>query len=355
MIVKRIKRREQAKFLPTLFLLLSLFSFQNIANAQMPDSIRHYLDTVITIAQKESFYTHNVNWKSLRKEMYAKAAEARKSSDLKSSFQLMLESLGDYHGGVYFADGAMAEYRLPKTRPGSPELDTIQAMLRKKAFRLTSRTIDQQWGYLLIPSIGGIGSEQLTRNARLIQDEVNKINAKGVKGWVIDLRYNPGGNIYAVATGMAAFIPEGAYLQYIKSNHQPAFRLQMESSNLYTQGFKPTSLEKIEHIIPESVPVMVLVSRFTSSAGEMLAYLLRQRKNCIIIGEETGGYCSGTTYLDLGNVGLNITTGYPIHPNGNIFSSLQPDLALQTKHSPANIEKDKLVQKAIAMLKAEIE
>lgn len=126
--------------------------------------------------------------------------------------------------------------------------------------------------------------------------------AKG-KGVILDLRNNPGGELNSVINMAAHMIPEGTIL--ITESREPAgaisehqiiaqrdFTMQIEGQNVNIGG-RPKVL------LPETMPIVVLVNNGSASASEILSGALQAHHRALIVGKPTHGKGVGQTVIDL--------------------------------------------------------
>jgi carboxyl-terminal processing protease len=122
----------------------------------------------------------------------------------------------------------------------------------------------------------------------------------GVKGWIFDLRDNPGGYV-DTAQQILGFFP----------NAKTAFQLRDRSN-------KPTVYNAIKQSIKMSGPIDVLVNSSSASASEMVAASVKDQKAAVLYGQRTFGKGSMQQVFELsdGSV-LKLTVARFFSPNGN--------------------------------------
>lgn len=146
------------------------------------------------------------------------------------------------------------------------------------------------------------------------------------KAMVVDLRENHGGSDANVLLA-SYFLPERTLLnRLVWRKHDPMDFWAGPSS-------RPELVQ---------VPVYVLVSRKTFSAGEGFAYGLQQRKRAVIVGEPTGGGANPNRFFPVGNdLEVSISIGRTVNPVSGINwegVGVQPDVAV-----PADQALDKVL------------
>jgi carboxyl-terminal processing protease len=129
---------------------------------------------------------------------------------------------------------------------------------------------------------------------------LEKLVADGMKGLVLDLRFNPGGQLRVAVDVCDLFISEGVIVQ--------------------TKGRTVPPLEAIakkEGTLPY-FPMVVLVNPFSASASEIVAGCLQDHNRAIIVGERTFGKGSVQNLIPLegDKAMLKLTTSKYYLPKG---------------------------------------
>jgi len=105
-----------------------------------------------------------------------------------------------------------------------------------------------------------------------VADEVEKLKDAGVKGIILDLRYNGGGSLGDVVDMAGIFLGRGPVVQ-VKSNHASPTVLR---SHPYDTALY-------------SGPLAIMVNQSSASASEILAAVLQDHNRAIIVGSTTYG------------------------------------------------------------------
>jgi carboxyl-terminal processing protease len=158
----------------------------------------------------------------------------------------------------------------------------------------------------------GIGYVRLERFSRRAGDELRqaikelKLNGD-VRGFVLDLRGNPGGLLDAAVEVVSKFVPRGSMV-------------------VSTRGRRPESDKKYasseEPLLP-SVPLVVLTDRNSASASEIVAGSLQDMDRALIVGTRSFGKGLVQTIVPL-NFGaqLKITTARYYIPSGRSIQEI---------------------------------
>ena len=131
-----------------------------------------------------------------------------------------------------------------------------------------------------------IGDSAYTRN--IITKKLDELNDQGMKKLVIDLRDNGGGSIINANAFASPFLDKT--FKYAKT------KIELTGEYLY-QEVKGTGKYA-------NIPIVVLVSENTGSAGDIMAYLLKNNHNVKVMGfmpsSNSAQYAGGTIYLTNG-------------------------------------------------------
>ena len=142
-------------------------------------------------------------------------------------------------------------------------------------------------------------NEQTTEGLkREIANLTTQIGADKIKGFIIDLRNNPGGLLEEAVTVSDSFLDRGEIVSTRGRNAEETQRRTAHAGDL-TKG----------------KPVMVLINGGSASASEIVAGALQDHKRATLIGTRSFGKGSVQTIIPLGsgNGALRLTTARYLH------------------------------------------
>ncbi len=113
-------------------------------------------------------------------------------------------------------------------------------------------------------------------SGKIIEQGLTGLIKSGAKSIIIDLRYNDGGNMIALAKSLDIFYP-AKKLMFSAKSRVPS----------YTKDFHASSKEKFPKI-----KFIILVNKDTAMAGEIFAQALKENNKVFIIGSKTAGKIS---------------------------------------------------------------
>lgn len=173
-------------------------------------------------------------------------------------------------------------------------------------------TLKDHIGFIKITSFSKQTNDQL-------KDALARAKRDGVKGFIIDLRDNPGGLLD----------------QSVKVASHFLFRNRLI---VYTQGREKADHKEYRAKYKNSLhfmPVVVLVNRHSASASEIVAGALRDSGKALIIGENSYGKGSVQTIFRTSNgSGLRLTTSKYYTPSGTDITEqgIIPEIRIVKDH-----------------------
>ena len=172
-------------------------------------------------------------------------------------------------------------------------------------------------GYVRIAQFTEQTEEELLK---AIDEIKRKIPGDKLKGYVLDLRNNPGGLLDQSIRVVDAFLNRGEVVS--------------------TRGRKPENIDRYSARpgdVTDGKPVVTLVNGGSASASEIVAGALQDHKRSTIVGTRSFGKGSVQTILELGpngtNGALSLTTARYYTPCGRSIQAtgIEPDVIVEPK------------------------
>jgi carboxyl-terminal processing protease len=182
-------------------------------------------------------------------------------------------------------------------RPGEPEpielaviRDEISLYTIEYVFRL-----DDEIGYVRVNKFSETTGGEL-------DDALEKLDEKSLKGLVLDLRDNPGGALSQALAVSDSFLRKD--------------QLIVKTRNRSGRGREYRAEEGSEY----EYPMVVLINRNSASASEIVSGALQDHDRALIVGETSFGKALVQTIFPLeGNRGLALTTGRYLTPSNRLI------------------------------------
>jgi len=181
---------------------------------------------------------------------------------------------------------------------------TIQrAVIKIKSILGDSRTKDDSWDFMYDKEhkIGYIRLTSFTKDtARDLRAALEELKQEGVRGLILDLRYNPGGLLRAATEVSDLFLSGGVIVSTRGRNAKPR--------TYPAKGNPPFG----------DIPMAILVNKYSASASEIVAAAIQDHKRGIIVGTRTWGKGSVQNVIELegGRSALKLTTATYWRPSG---------------------------------------
>jgi len=156
---------------------------------------------------------------------------------------------------------------------------------------------------------------------RELERALKKLRAQGAQAYVLDIRDNPGGLLDQAFAVSNLFMKKGQLVVFTRG------RSRRDESNYITETESPWV----------DVPLVVLTSRHSASASEIVAGALQDHDRALIVGETTFGKGLVQTILPLRNVrgyALALTTARYYTPSGRSIQREYASTALEDYYSP---------------------
>jgi carboxyl-terminal processing protease len=165
-------------------------------------------------------------------------------------------------------------------------------------------------GYIRLKQFNSLANDELTS---AIKDLSAKIPADQIKGYILDLRNNPGGLLDQAVAVSDAFLTRGEIVS--------------------TRGRDPDETERFDAKRGDLIngkPLIVLINGGSASASEIVAGALQDQKRATIVGTRSFGKGSVQTIIPLGQSGgaLRLTTARYFTPSGRSIQAegITPDI-----------------------------
>jgi carboxyl-terminal processing protease len=171
-------------------------------------------------------------------------------------------------------------------------------------------------GYIRVTSF----TEQSTSGVLDAVEKLKKEAGNKLKGYILDLRNNPGGLLDQAIAMSDAFLDKGEIVS-VKAR---------KSEDVQRWNAKPGD-------VAGGLPIVVLVNGGSASASEIVAGALQDHKRAIILGTRSFGKGSVQTIMQVtGGGAIRLTTALYFTPSGRSIQKegIKPDIEVE----PAKIE-----------------
>jgi carboxyl-terminal processing protease len=194
---------------------------------------------------------------------------------------------------------------------------------------VTKKTYGQV-GYVALMSFNEHSADDL-------RAAIQEFDKKRVKGYVLDLRGNPGGLLRSAVDVSSIFIADGVIVRIDERG-------------------KPEAEERATGTAITKKPLVVLVDSHSASASEIVAGALQDYGRAVIVGDQSFGKGSVQTIRNLDNGGgLKLTTAHYLTPKKQVINGhgVTPDVLVKMELKlRGDAKKDTQLLRALEVLRA---
>lgn len=182
-------------------------------------------------------------------------------------------------------------------------------------------------------------SQFQVETAQELDQEIIKLQEKGIANIVLDLRNNPGGYLQASVDIVELFTPKGSVV-VIEKGREPNMVKELKTKK------NPKY---------ENINLVILVNQGSASASEIVAGALRDLKDIQLVGQQTfgKGLVQSTKKFSDGSA-LKYTIAEWLTPKGIAINKegIKPDFEVKLTPEDIKAEKDTQLDKAIEIIKS---
>lgn len=279
-----------------------------------------YVEKAVGIMGSQGIYADTDEWKAAKAETLAAAADA---ASIEETFGLLEDA-------IKVAGGKHSKFIAPGGESGADaaadaDADADAAPMPECTFR------DDGVMVIRLP--------EFTGNKKAGQAYVDAVysvvreHASSIKGAVIDLRGNTGGDMGPMVAAVSAFLADGDLMYFETQNGIQAVTL---ADGCVSGGGSTVSVDDPITLAP--VPVALLQDGMTASSGEATLLCFRGMDNTKTFGSDSAGYCSCNNLFKLyGGAVLQLTVGNDVPRTGERFCEdpISPDVATDDPEAAA--------------------
>jgi carboxyl-terminal processing protease len=158
---------------------------------------------------------------------------------------------------------------------------------------------------------GGIAYLQVLsfsmKTTQQVEDALRFFRDAEYQGLIVDLRGNPGGLLTTVVDIADFFFDAGTTVVSTKSR---------------VLALNRTYKADKDAVIPASLPIVVIIDRYSASASEILAGALKDNDRAVIVGESSYGKGTVQEILPKADGGVKLTSSYYLTPSGESIAEV---------------------------------
>jgi carboxyl-terminal processing protease len=211
------------------------------------------------------------------------------------------------------------------------EIEIVRARIEREV--VVADVLEGDIGYIKLNDFTSTAPEALEK-------ALKQVDVENAKGLIIDLRDDPGGFLREAIDITSAFIKRGTVV--------------IQRGRPGTREIKYPATGDL--LVPETIPVVVLINEGSASASELFSGALQDYKRAVIVGTTSFGKGSVQAWSELSNGGaLRITSSYFFTPLGRKVNGvgIVPDVVVEwpVEDQEKNPDQDPQLEKALELLR----
>ncbi|PQA94000.1 peptidase S41 protein [Chryseobacterium shigense] len=336
-----------------LWILLGICSVSFHLNAQKAmtsqDSIKVFYDKLLTLLKSDYVYKKDVDWKAVGMETNQ---NLKGYSDFKSSLAESGKLFGKIkatHCKIIYKDKVYGTTLKASTDHLSEQWKEKYAT--KPGFEV--KVLDGKWGYILMPGIKSLdfSAENTHKTAQPMYDQIAAVKTKNkLEGWIIDLRFNTGGNSAPMLLSLYDFLGDNDIWGTVDRNQKQNSKVKLEKGKYLSNAKKTSSIDPEGELLDQA-KVAVIIGQLTASSGEVTALAFKGRPDTVFIGEKTFGMTTANVDVALPfSSTLILSVALDTDRNGKYYDQIVPDIAVSGQDNFHDLLADKNVQEAISFI-----
>jgi len=308
-----MRRREERNVRPSFSCrLLAVVVLSACAAAPRPPAAseeptaRELLHEAVAVARERALGAGAVDWLALERELAAGLAPEAGARAAWPALARVVAALGDPHARFHPAEEVEAWSSAPAGGAAVAAADapaTERVPLEPEGRHLADGT-----AYLVVPGCGASESGALRAWALALRRLVLELGETRPPGWIVDLRFDGGGNVWPMLVGLRPLLGDGEAARSVLPDGSRV-RSGCDGARAWIDfGGGPRTQLEIEppegDRLVEHAPIAVLVHGWTMSSGELVALALGDLDRARTFGEPTAGLTSATEHFPLSDGSL---------------------------------------------------
>ena len=205
-------------------------------------------------------------------------------------------------------------------------VNLVRAVIKNKSVKF--KMIEPGFAYARVTQFQERTGEDLAKAIKTMHAE----NKGPFKGFVLDLRNDPGGLLNGAVGVSAAFLPKDTLVVYTEGRAQDSKMNLTVNPDNYARGGAANDYMRDIPADLKTVPMVVLINAGSASASEIVAGALQDHKRAKLIGVRTFGKGSVQTIMPMNNgAAIKLTTARYFTPNGRSIQAkgIEPDFYVE--------------------------
>jgi len=312
------------------------------------DSIEIFYEELLDNLESKYIYRKDVVWKDIREWTLEKVEKASSLEEAMMEVSPLFDSIKCNHCYLFAPNDYYAS-SLNKPLKADDFSEAFKEELESKpSFEV--KLLDGEIGYINIPGMLMIDLPQDSLNieTQKMYDQVAALIIDvELKAWIVDLRFNTGGNVYPMLAALQPLLGDNIVYKAMGVDGNITMEHRLRDGGFYSGDTLELKIDMPVEANLE-IPVALFSRKMTGSSGEDILVAFKDRRNTIVIGEESYGLLTGNDLFELPyDTQVALTTSFIVDANGVYEASIIPDLTVVKQDNFKDLLQDGLVIKAV--------
>ncbi|MBM3415635.1 MAG: hypothetical protein FJY20_04135 [Bacteroidetes bacterium] len=260
-----------------------LIFFLHSARAQFPV----HPDSIYVFIKQNSVWRKTVrSWQPYDSLYQSQIKAAKTEEDTVRCFVSVLEKLNDVHSYFIYKNKYYNHF-VPVDSFSLAQMQPLLNRSKQEKGRFAVQILKKEFLYIQVPGISAADSVAINFAAQNLYDSIAQFASRKIRGIIVDLRLNAGGNLYPMLAGLSPILGNSVVGYEVDPDSVVARKWKIENGNITMNGQKLTALRQPFNPAFERTPVVVLTGPITASSGSMTAIAFKHRPGTAFFGEAT--------------------------------------------------------------------
>lgn len=296
------------------------FNIEEVNTISAPPSkkVKKYIDEFCKIIKENSIVSDSLNWPEIEQEVEFLSQGIKKIDNAQPVLNYMINKLkekGDFHSFLISTDYLKPASKSSKTT--SPSETSPQ-----------SEILPGNIGYISVPEFIG-DSFSMYKFANKIQQLIKQLDTENdIKGWIVDLRKNTGGNMYPMITGLSPLLKNGIIGYFVNPKDGNKQKWEILNGAISIQGNLIMKVNEPYQLKKQDLKIAVLIGPSTASSGEITAISFIGNPNTKLFGQPSAGYTTANRSFPISKkLIFNLAATYVSDRTGKeYFHTISPEV-----------------------------
>lgn len=332
-----------------LLLLICLLTFSVKAQKKLTpqDSISVFYKELFSALKTGYIDKKTIDWSAVESETWQTVKQFNSFENSLNEIKPLFDKIAANHCIVFYN-----QKKYTATTKKIPNESYSEQWLKKYGTKpnFEAKVLDDKFGYILIPGMlfFDTSAGNINKIAQPLYNQIAELKTKNkIDGWIIDLRFNTGGNATPMLLSLYDLLGNNNVWGTLDVNKKQTLKYKLKDGE-YLDGSKDVAYVNPKGALLDTAKVAVITGIVTASSGEVTALAFKDRANTVFIGEPTYGATTGNVSWPLPfNITMALTTSYDSDRNGNYYEKIIPDVLVSRQDNFDNLLVDKNIQEAI--------